>query len=99
MNADGRQEIRRFNPSSSNPFITFVSGEKMKYSVAVMQGIYFFVAGLWPIIDMSTLLKFAGPITDLWLVKTIGIRLLSSFMSQNGSFLLFMSPLRSLSSC
>jgi hypothetical protein len=45
----------------------------MEYLVALAQGIYFVVFGLWPIFSMSTFLKVTGPKTDLWLVKTVGI--------------------------
>ena len=45
----------------------------MNSIVALIQGIYFFVSGIWPIISMSTFLKVTGPKTDLWLVKTVGI--------------------------
>ena len=41
--------------------------------VALVQGIYFFVFGIWPILSMSTFLKVTGPKTDLWLVKTVGL--------------------------
>jgi hypothetical protein len=47
----------------------------MEYLVALVQGIYFFVFGIWPIISMSTFLKVTGPKTDLWLVKTVGLTL------------------------
>jgi hypothetical protein len=45
----------------------------MEYLVALIQGIYFFVFGIWPILSMSTFLKITGPKTDLWLVKTVGL--------------------------
>ena len=45
----------------------------MEYLVALIQGIYFFVSGIWPILSMGTFLKVTGPKTDLWLVKTVGI--------------------------
>ena len=41
--------------------------------VALVQGMYFFITGVWPIISMSTFLKITGPKTDLWLVKTVGL--------------------------
>jgi hypothetical protein len=47
----------------------------MEYLIALVQGIYFFVFGIWPIISMSTFLKVTGPKTDLWLVKTVGLLL------------------------
>lgn len=45
----------------------------MDHLVALIQGIYFFVSGIWPLISMSTFLKVTGPKTDLWLVKTVGL--------------------------
>jgi hypothetical protein len=45
----------------------------MNYLVALIQGIYFFVSGIWPILSMGTFLKVTGPKADLWLVKTVGI--------------------------
>jgi hypothetical protein len=45
----------------------------MEYLVALVQGIYFFVTGIWPLLSMKTFLRVTGPKTDLWLVKTVGI--------------------------
>jgi hypothetical protein len=45
----------------------------MDYLVALVQGIYFFIFGIWPILHMPSFLKVTGPKTDLWLVKTVGI--------------------------
>lgn len=45
----------------------------MEYPVALVQGIYFFITGIWPILSMSTFLNVTGPKTDLWLVKTVGM--------------------------
>ena len=45
----------------------------MDYFVALLQGIYFFVFGIWPLLSMSTFLKVTGPKTDLWLVKTVAM--------------------------
>ncbi len=47
----------------------------MEHVVALVQGIYFLVTGIWPILSMSTFLKITGPKPDLWLVKTIGLLL------------------------
>ena len=44
----------------------------MEYLVALIQGIYFFVFGVWPILHMGSFLKVTGAKTDLWLVKTVG---------------------------
>lgn len=45
----------------------------MDNKVALVQGIYFFITGIWPIISMGSFLKITGPKTDLWLVKTVGL--------------------------
>jgi hypothetical protein len=45
----------------------------MEYPVALAQGLYFLIFGIWPLISMSTFLKVTGPKTDLWLVKTVGL--------------------------
>jgi hypothetical protein len=45
----------------------------MDYKVALVQGIYFLITGIWPILSMKTFLLVTGPKTDLWLVKTVGL--------------------------
>lgn len=45
----------------------------MEYTVALVQGIYFLVTGVWPLLSMKTFLLVTGPKTDLWLVKTVGV--------------------------
>lgn len=45
----------------------------MEYTVALVQGLYFLVTGIWPLISMRTFLAVTGPKTDLWLVKTVGL--------------------------
>jgi hypothetical protein len=47
----------------------------MEYPVALVQGVYFFVTGIWPLLSMKTFLMITGPKTDLWLVKTVGMLL------------------------
>ena len=41
-------------------------------SVALVQGVFYLAAGLWPLVDLDTFLAVTGPKTDLWLVKTVG---------------------------
>jgi hypothetical protein len=41
--------------------------------IARVQGIYFLLSGLWPIINMASFEKVSGPKTDKWLVKTLGL--------------------------
>jgi hypothetical protein len=45
----------------------------MQYTVALVQGIYFLVTGIWPLLSMRSFLAITGPKTDLWLVKTVGL--------------------------
>jgi len=45
----------------------------MDIPVALVQGIYFIITGVWPIFSMKTFLFITGPKTDLWLVKTVGL--------------------------
>jgi hypothetical protein len=49
----------------------------VEHPVALIQGIYFFITGIWPIVSMKTFLMITGPKTDLWLVKTVGLILTS----------------------
>jgi len=41
--------------------------------VALVQGAYFLLTGIWPIVSMNTFRAVTGPKTDLWLVKTVGL--------------------------
>jgi hypothetical protein len=38
-----------------------------------VQGTYYLLTGLWPLISMSTFLMVTGSKTDLWLVEVVGI--------------------------
>lgn len=42
-------------------------------TMALTQGIYFFLTGLWPIVDIHSFILVTGPKTDLWLVKMVGL--------------------------
>ena len=37
----------------------------MEYPVALVQGIFYFLTGIWPLLSMETFLKVTGPKTDL----------------------------------
>ncbi len=45
----------------------------MLETVALSQGGYFFITGIWPIFSMQTFMAVTGPKTDLWLVRTVGL--------------------------
>lgn len=44
----------------------------LQRALLLIQGIYFFITGLWPILHMPSFLWITGPKTDLWLVQTVG---------------------------
>lgn len=41
--------------------------------LALAQGLYYVLTGLWPVVHMRSFLAMSGPKTDLWLVKTVGL--------------------------
>jgi hypothetical protein len=41
--------------------------------MSFLQGAYFTITGLWPLISMDTFLAVTGPKTDLWLVRTVSL--------------------------
>lgn len=43
------------------------------HGVAMLQGLFYLVTGLWPLLHIQSFLKVTGPKTDLWLVKTLGV--------------------------
>lgn len=40
--------------------------------VAFLQGIYYLLTGVWPLLSIDTFQMVTGPKTDLWLVQTVG---------------------------
>jgi hypothetical protein len=40
--------------------------------VAAVQGLYFLITGVWPLVHLDTFLAVTGPKTDLWLVEAVG---------------------------
>jgi hypothetical protein len=42
-------------------------------TLCALQGFYFFVTGVWPILSIRTFEAVTGPKTDRWLVKTVGV--------------------------
>lgn len=41
--------------------------------LAWVQGIFYGLTGLWPLLHMPSFLAVTGPKVDLWLVKTVGL--------------------------
>ena len=42
-------------------------------TIAGVQGAYFAVTGIWPLVSYRTFEKVTGPKKDNWLVKTVGV--------------------------
>ena len=50
------------------------SGEpKQSSTIAAVQGTYFLLSGLWPLLHYRSFEKVTGPKRDDWLVKTVGV--------------------------
>ncbi len=41
-------------------------------TVAFLQGSYYVLSGVWPLLHLRSFLRVTGPKTDVWLVRTIG---------------------------
>jgi cation transport ATPase len=39
----------------------------------VVQGVYYLITGIWPLLSMQSFEKISGPKTDVWLVKTLAL--------------------------
>lgn len=45
--------------------------------LAWFQGLYYVIAGFWPIPAIDSFMLVTGPKTDIWLVKTVGLLLVA----------------------
>ena len=43
------------------------------HRLALVQGVFYVVTGVWPIVSIRTFEAVTGPKTDRWLVKTVGV--------------------------
>lgn len=48
-------------------------GQALSRAVAVGQGVYYVVTGVWPLIHMGSFQRVTGPKVDGWLVQTAGV--------------------------
>ncbi|EKD34320.1 MAG: hypothetical protein ACD_75C02389G0003 [uncultured bacterium] len=57
----------------------FNASEKRQPAVylAWFQGVYYAVAGIWPILHIDSFMMVTGPKTDIWLVHTVGLLLVA----------------------
>ena len=45
-------------------------------TIALVQGLYYGLTGLWAVLDIQSFQLVTGPKADLWLVKTVGLLVL-----------------------
>ncbi|GAB0157916.1 hypothetical protein CHRYSEOSP005_32100 [Chryseobacterium sp. Alg-005] len=53
---------------------------KSPHLIPLVQGIYFFITGVWPLIHLKSFMEVTGPKTDIWLVQTVAVLILSHSM-------------------
>ncbi|HFK5529368.1 TPA: hypothetical protein ACGZ99_003449 [Elizabethkingia anophelis] len=44
--------------------------------IPYIQGVYYILTGIWPLINIESFIRVTGPKTDIWLVQTVGLLLL-----------------------
>jgi hypothetical protein len=49
---------------------------KISRTMLYIQGIYYAITALWPLIDIDSFMYVTGKKTDLWLVHTVGLLIL-----------------------
>jgi hypothetical protein len=52
-------------------------GKNLPIGLLWIQGLYFFLPGIWPLLHMPSFLAVTGPKTDLWLVQTVALLLVA----------------------
>ena|SRR5829696_2826929 len=67
--------------------------------IYLIQGIYYLITGLWPVVDITSFMLVTGPKTDIWLVKMVGLLTASIAISFISSFKKAASVLGILSVC
>lgn len=50
-----------------------MTDERMSRLVARVQGWYYVLTGVWPILDIDSFQLVTGPKLELWLVRTVGV--------------------------
>ncbi len=42
-------------------------------ALALLQGVFYVLTGIWPLLSIRTFERVTGPKVDRWLVKTVGV--------------------------
>jgi energy-converting hydrogenase Eha subunit E len=51
------------------------TAEQKRVIWAWLQGVFYTVSGIWPLVDIDSFQFVTGPKVDLWLVRTVGLLL------------------------
>ncbi len=51
------------------------TAEQKRVVWAWLQGVFYTVSGIWPLVDIDSFQFVTGPKVDLWLVRTVGLLL------------------------
>ncbi len=51
------------------------TAEQQRVVWAWLQGVFYTVSGIWPLVDIDSFQFVTGPKVDLWLVRTVGLLL------------------------
>ena len=65
---DAWNAVRRHSTTVSERVWTFLAAFP-----ALVQGVYFMLTGIWPVVHLSSFLAVTGHKTDTWLVQTLGL--------------------------
>jgi hypothetical protein len=49
-----------------------LKGKRIR-AICLLQGIYYFITGVWPLLHIESFIWLSGPKYDIWLVKTVSI--------------------------
>ena len=50
--------------------------QRLTIYLALVQGVYFALTGIWPLVCIRTFMRVTGPKVDIWLVRTVGVLVL-----------------------
>ena len=50
-----------------------------------LQGMFYFLMGVWPVLHIESFMAVTGPKTDIWLVKTVGLLITACSLGMLGA--------------
>lgn len=71
MNTQVEQSMQP--PERRSVIVRHIGPREPRDFLALTQGLYYIITGVWPFISLGTFLRITGPKADVWLVKTAGV--------------------------